>query len=210
MYIPDQFREDRPEVLRAFVAKHPLGALVTVTPEGLTANHLPMLWHEREGTDGALSGHMARANPVWKAIAPESPVLVIFGGANRYISPSWYPSKKEHGKVVPTWNYAVVHVHGVIRFIENDEHSLQHLAQLTDHQEVSRPEPWKVSDAPASFVQTLATRVVSFEISVTRVVGKFKAHQHRPESERDAVALALSDDGVPAADIVELVRAPHR
>jgi transcriptional regulator len=101
-------------------------------------------------------------------------------------------------------------VHGIIRFVENVEHSVRHLAQLTDHQEVSRPEPWKLTDAPESFVQSLAARVVSFEISVTRVEGKFKAHQHRPESERDAVALALSEQGVPAADIVELVRAPHR
>lgn len=208
MYIPDQFREERPEVLRAFIAQHPLGALVAVTSDGLTANHIPMLWHEREGAPGVLQGHVARANPLWKAIAPGAPVLVIFGGANRYITPSWYPGKQEHGKVVPTWNYSVVHAHGTIRFDESQDHALRHLGDLTNRQEASRPEPWKVSDAPAGFIEPMLRRIVSFEIAVTRLVGKFKASQHRPESERVAVAAALAAEGVSPADLDELIRAP--
>lgn len=208
MYIPDQFREERPEVLRAFIARHPLGALVAVTADGLTANHIPMLWHEREGTPGVLHGHLARANPLWKAIAPEALVLVIFGGANRYITPSWYPGKQEHGKVVPTWNYSVVHAHGTIRFIENHDHGLRHVRELTDRQEASRSEPWEVSDAPPDFIEPMLSRIMPFEIAVTSLIGKFKANQHRPESERDVVAAALAAEGISAADLDEVIRAP--
>ena len=208
MYIPKQFREERPEVLRAFIARHPLGALVALTADGLTANHLPMIWHEREGTAGVLHGHLARANPLWKTLAPEAPVLVIFGGANRYISPSWYPAKQEHGKVVPTWNYSVVHAHGTIRFNENPDHSLRHLGELTDHQEASRSEPWRVSDAPAEYIEPMVKRVIALEIAVTRLIGKFKASQHRHESERTAVAAALISEGLSSADLDEVVRAP--
>jgi transcriptional regulator len=208
MYIPDQFREERLEVLRAFVAHHPLGALVAVTADGLTANHIPMLCHEREGTRGILQGHVARANPLWEGLAPDAPVLVIFGGANRYITPSWCPGKQQHGKVVPTWNYSVVHAHGTIRFVDNAHYGLRHVQELTDRQEASRPDPWKVSGAPADFIERMLSRIVPFEITVTRLIGKFKASQHRPESERHAVAAALAADGVPAADRDEVIRAP--
>jgi transcriptional regulator len=209
MYIPEQFREERPEVLRAFIAQHPLGALVTVTADGLTANHIPMVWSECKDTPGVLRGHLARANPLWKAIARNAPVLVIFGGANRYITPSWYPGKAEHGKVVPTWNYSVVHAHGTIRFVEDRDHALRHVQELTDSQEASRPEPWKVSDAPADFIEPMLKRIMPFEIAVTRLVGKFKASQHRPESERNAVLAALSAEAVSAADQYEVIRAPN-
>ncbi len=208
MYIPEQFREERAEVLRAFIAQHPLGALVAVTADGLTANHIPMLWHEREGTPGVLQGHLARANPLWKSIAPETSVLVIFGGANSYITPSWYPGKQEHGKVVPTWNYSVVHAHGTIRFVDDSDHGLCHVQELTDRQEASRPEPWKVSDAPVDYIRSLLSRIVPFEIAVTHLIGKFKASQHRPESERQQVAVALAAQGVAAVDLDEVVRAP--
>ena len=209
MYNPDQFREERSEVLRAFIAQHLLGALVAVTADGLTANHIPMLWEEREGTPGVLKGHVARANPLWRTTAPDSTVLVIFGGADRYITPSWYPAKQEHGKVVPTWNYSVVHAYGTIRFDENRDRGLLHVTELTDRQEASRPEPWKVSDAPADYIEALLGRIVSFEIAVTRLVGKFKASQHRPEGERSAVTAALAAEGASAADLNEVIRSPE-
>jgi transcriptional regulator len=209
MYLPDQFREDRPEVLREFIRAYPLGALVTVTDEGLTANHMPMVFSERDGGAGVLSGHVARANRVWKSLAPDSKVLVIFSGPNRYITPSWYPSKKEHGKVVPTWNYSVVHAHGTIRFNESADHILAHLHQLTHLQEASRAEPWAVTDAPAAYVTAMLRAIVSFEISVTELVGKFKASQHRPESERNAVVGALRAEGVSQSEAEELIRAPN-
>jgi transcriptional regulator len=167
-----------------------------------------MLWHARGDTPGVLQGHVARANPLWKALAPDAPVLVIFGGANRYITPSWYPGKREHGKVVPTWNYSVVHAHGTIRFIDDCEHSLRHVRELTDRQEASRREPWKVADAPADFIDQMLSRIIPFEIAVTRLIGKFKASQHRHESERLAVAAALAREDVPAVDRDEVIRAP--
>jgi transcriptional regulator len=208
MYIPEHFREERTQVLSAFIARHPLGALIAVTAEGITANHFPMLWREREGTHGVLLGHLARANPLWKLLSPGSPVLAIFGGANHYITPSWYPGKQEHGKVVPTWNYAVVHVHGTIGFPEDHGQGLRHLEQLTDSQEASRAVPWRVSDAPAEYIEPMVRRIVPFEIVVTSWVGKFKASQHRPESERTAVSAALEAQGVAAADREELIRPP--
>jgi transcriptional regulator len=208
MYIPEQFREERPEVLRAFIAQHPLGALVAFTADGLTANHIPMLWHERQGTPGVLRGHLARANPLWKVISPDAPVLVIFGGANSYISPSWYQGKQEHGRVVPTWNYSVVHAHGTLRFIEDHDHGLRHVRELTDHQEASRSEPWRVSDAPVDFIEPMLSRILPFEITVARLIGKFKASQHRPDSERAAVVAALAAEGMSARDLDEVIRAP--
>jgi transcriptional regulator len=206
MYNPDPFREERPEVLRAFIAQHPLGALIAVTADGLTANHIPMLWKERENTAGVLQGHLARANPLWRMTAPGTAVLVIFGGANRYISPAWYPGKHVHGKVVPTWNYSVVHAHGTIRFEEDRDRGLLHVGELTDRQEASRPDPWKVSDAPADFIEPMLSRIVLFEITVTLLVGKFKASQHRPEDERDAVAAALASSDMSVADLYEVIR----
>jgi transcriptional regulator len=209
MYLPDHFREERPEVLRDFIARHPLGALVTLTDEGLTANHIPMLFSDRAEGAGTLSGHVARANPIWKTLAPDSKVLVIFSGPSRYVSPSWYPSKQEHGKVVPTWNYSVVHAHGTIRFNESTEHTLAHLHEMTNFQEASRAEPWKVSDAPPTFIDAMLKAIVSFEISVTRVVGKFKASQNRVESERRAVAEAYRAEGLAPEQVEALVREPH-
>jgi transcriptional regulator len=208
MYLPDHFREERPQVLRDFIDRHPLGALVTVTDEGLTANHIPMLFTEKEGSPGVLSGHVARANPVWKTLAPDSKVLVIFSGPSLYITPSWYPSKQEHGKVVPTWNYAVVHAHGTIRFNEHPDRTLAHLQKMTDIQEASRAEPWKVTDAPAGFIETMLKAIVSFEISLTRLVGKFKASQNRVESERAAVVEAIRTEGLAPSELEQLVRAP--
>jgi transcriptional regulator len=209
MYNPDYFREERLEVLWRFVAQHPLGALVAVTADGLTANHIPMIWHARGCTPGVLHGHVARANPLWRALVPDTPVLVIFSGANHYITPSWYPGKQEHGKVVPTWNYSVVHAHGTIRFFDDRDHSLRHVGELTDRQEALRPEPWKVSDAPADFINPMLSRIISFEIAVTHVIGKFKASQQRPESERLAVAAAMAAQNTPANDRDEVIRPPN-
>jgi transcriptional regulator len=180
MYLPSQFREDRPQVLRAFIARHPLGTLVAMTNEGLVANHIPMLWRERGDTAGILEGHVAKANPIWKALAPGVPVLAIFMGATHYLTPSWYPAKQVDGKVVPTWNYSVVHAHGAIRFF----------------------------DSPEEYLESMLRRIIPFEISLTRLQGKFKASQHRPADERDAVTAALRQEGVDEASIEELIRPP--
>ena len=209
MYLPEAFREDRPEVLREFVQRHPLGALVCVTPEGLTANHLPMVVSGGEPGEVLLRGHLARANSLWKSLAPDAPVLVIFGGADHYITPSWYPAKQEHGKVVPTWNYSVVHAHGTVRFVDDKGQKLEHVSALSDLHEASRSEPWAVSDAPAAYIDSHLAGIVVFEIRVTRWIGKFKASQHRPDNERQAVLQGLEEAGVPAADRAEVIRDPR-
>jgi transcriptional regulator len=209
MYIPDFFREERPEVLRAFIARHPLGALIAVTAEGITANHIPMIWQAREGTAGVLHGHIARANPLWKTLAPDASVLVIFSGANRYITPSWYPANPDLRSIVPTWNYSVVHVHGTIRLLEDRDLNLRHVSELTDRQEALRTKPWKVSDVPADLINPMLSRIVLFQIAVARVVGKFKANQQRPEGERLAVAAAMAAEDIPAAEREELIRLPE-
>ena len=208
MYNPDQHREERAEILQALIARHPLGALIANTPEGLSANHVPMSWQPRSGTPGVLRGHIARANRLWELLAPDAPVLVIFSGAEHYVTPSWYPDKRVHGKVVPTWNYAVVHAHGTIRFSDEREACLGRVTELTGRQESSRAAPWHVSDAPADFLESMLKRIVAFEIVLTRMVGKFKASQHRSQAERDAVRAALAEEGVPDADVGELVRPP--
>ena len=208
MYIPEAFREERPEVLQDFVAQHPLGALICATADGLTANHIPMMLGS--GTDGRrlLRGHVARANYVWKSLTPDAPVLVIFGGADHYITPSWYPAKKEHGKVVPTWNYSVVHAHGTVRFADVKAQSLEYVSELTNLQEGSRAEPWKVADAPERYIDSMLSAIVTFEITVTRMIGKFKASQHRSAAERQAVAAALEAEGYCAPARQEVIREP--
>jgi transcriptional regulator len=209
MYVPDQFREDRAQILRAFIARHPLAALVAVTPEGLDANHIPLLWLERPDGAAVLGGHVAKANPVWRLLAPEAPVLAIFRGAQHYITPSWYPGKREHGKVVPTWNYSVVHAHGTIRFFQGREAARRKVRALTEHQESARAAPWAVTDAPADYIDAALDNIVPFEIAVTRLTGKVKASQHRPQEERSAVAAALQAEGLTRAEIEELVRDPE-
>ena len=210
MYLPSQFREDRPQVLRAFIARHPLGTLVAMSNDGLVANHIPMLWRERGDTLGMLEGHVAKANPIWKTLAPGVPVLAIFMGATHYLTPSWYPAKQVDGKVVPTWNYSVVHAHGAIRFFDSPEEALVKVSHLTERQEAARREPWAVTDAPREYLEAMLRRIIPFEISLTRLQGKFKASQHRPADERDAVTSALRQEGVDEASIEELIRPPTR
>jgi transcriptional regulator len=156
-----------------------------------------------------LRGHIARANSLWKSTPADTSVLVIFGGAQHYITPSWYPAKQEHGKVVPTWNYSVVHAHGTVRFADDRDLSLQYVRELTDLQEASRTERWAVSDAPAAYIDSMLPGIVTFEIRVTRLIGKFKASQHRPENERQAVLQALDGEDVPEASRMELIRSPR-
>ena len=210
MYNPSQFREARAEVLQAFIAQHPLGALVAMNAEGLVASHIPMLWKPAAQTPGLLQGHVARANPLWRCLAPDAPVLVIFGGANHYITPSWYPTKQEHGKVVPTWNYSVVHVHGTIQFRAGDvTEALRQVSELTARQEGVRAAPWAVSDAPRDYIEAQLRGIVPFEITMTRWEGKFKASQHREARERHSVNEALAAEGMGASERSEIVRAPQ-
>jgi transcriptional regulator len=203
VYIPEHFQESRAEVLQAFIAQHPLATLVASTSQGLIANHIPLLWQQVGGTP-ALRGHIARGNSLWRAVVPGSSVLAVFGGAQHYVSPSWYPSKRADGKAVPTWNYTAVHVRGHIRFIE-DAGWLRGLVEaLTEVHEAGRADRWHVSDAPANYIDAMLKAIVGFEIDVIGIEGKFKGSQNRSLADREAVAQQLRAEGVSDAQISEL------
>jgi transcriptional regulator len=206
MYVPAHFREARPEVLHDFIARHPLSTLVVRTAAGLEANHIPMELVLAAGAPPRLRGHVARANPVWAQALPDEPVLAIFTGAQHYVTPSWYPAKARHGKVVPTWNYAAVHASGRIRFVDDAPWLRSLVGSLTDAHEARRDTPWKVGDAPDEYVAAMLRAIVGFEIEVSSLTGKFKASQNRDAGDRDGVARGLAAEGAGNDDVQELLR----
>jgi transcriptional regulator len=189
MYVPDHFREDRPEVLHDAVRRIGFATLVT---QGLEANHLPMLLDAR-GERSVLRGHVARANPVWKQGAGEA--LAIFLGPHAYVSPNWYPSKAETGKAVPTWNYITVHARGSINWIQDADWLRSHVGALSTTHEAGRENPWSVSDAPASYVDALLRAIVGFELAITKLEGKWKLSQNRDAADQAGVRDGLLRDG---------------
>jgi len=209
MYRPPHFREDDPKTLAAFVDAHPLAALIAATPSGLVANHIPLLRLQNSDGHTVFHGHVARANDLWRVAPAGSVVLAIFGGPDRYISPTWYPTMTETGEVVPTWNYAVVHAHGRIRFNEDLTWLRALVEALTDRHEAGQPTPWRVADAPHDYLARMLRAIVGFEIAVERLEGKFKASQNRTESERVGVNAAFVADGVPEDVRAQLVRPPR-
>jgi transcriptional regulator len=204
MYTPAHFRESRPAVLRAFIARHPLGALITHGPDGLTADLVPMQLLAEGDAAGVLRGHVARANPLWRTLAPGAAVLTLFRGPEHYVSPSWYAAKREHGRVVPTWNYALVQVRGAIRFIEDPQWLGALVESLTDEHERARAAPWRVADAPAEYLAGMLQAIVGFEIEVSSIEGKFKASQNRSSADRAGVRAGLQAAGLGSADLEEL------
>lgn len=208
MYLPAHFREDRPDVLDAFVVAHPLGLLVTLQDGRPTIDPIPM--RLEVGTDGTrrLRGHVARGNAAASAVPAGADVLVMFGGANQYISPSWYATKRVDGRVVPTWNYSIVEVRGRITWYREPEPLLDLVNLLTNHHEARRADPWKVSDAPDDYIEGMLKAIVGFDIAVDSMVGKFKASQNRNEADRAGVAAGLAADGADPAAAAELVRPP--
>lgn len=201
MYIPAHFDESRPEVLRALIGAHPLATLVTLNADGLNANHIPLRLHADDGLQGILRGHIARANAIWKDFDPRIEALAIFQGPDSYITPGWYATKLETGKVVPTWNYAVVHVYGALRVIDDPAWLRPHLATLTETHEASREEPWQVSDAPADYTEKLMLGIVGIELAITRLTGKWKVSQNQPAANQAGVI-----DGLRAAETAEAAR----
>lgn len=205
MYVPEHFRESRLEMLQGLLDRHPLATLVAVTSDGLTANHVPLQARLSADGRGVLRGHIARANSLWRRLEPDAAVLAIFMGADAYVSPNWYPSKHEHGKAVPTWNYATVHVSGTIRFIDDPAWLRSFVSELTDLHEQGRPDRWHVSDAPSDYIDGMLRAIVGFEIDVRSVVGKFKGSQNRSATDRAGVSAALRTAGRDAPETAELV-----
>ena len=192
MYIPKLNEETRVEVLHGLMAAYPLATLVTVGAKGLIATHLPMVL---EG--GVLKGHIARANTQWREFDPEVEALAIFQRADHYISPNWYPEKNETGEVVPTWAYAVVHVYGRLRLVEDAEWMMGMLERLTDIHEAGSAAPWRVSDAPAEYIRGLLKRVIGVELTIGRMEGKWKLDQGESERSRVGVVKGLEAVGTP-------------
>jgi transcriptional regulator len=208
MYVPAHFKEERVEVLQALIERHPLGTLIATGSEGLTANHIPMQAQLTSSGGGWLRGHVARANSLWRELAENAPVLAVFIGSDRYISPSWYPSKQEHGKAVPTWNYAAVHLKGTIRFVQDAQWLREFVTTLTDVHEAPRAHRWHVTDAPPDYVDAMLKAIVGFEIQVNHIQGKFKGSQNRVAADRDGVRNALHTESEPTQVLTEIVSDP--
>ena len=182
MYQPPAFREDRIDILHNLMLAHPLATLVCSGPDGIEANHIPLLLDDNDGGFGSLSSHFAKTNPLLSALqsaGDELPVLAIFHGPQHYISPAWYPSKQIDGKAVPTWNYAVVHAHSVLRPMADADRLRAHLDALSAKHEAGRAEPWATSDAPGEFFAKMMKGIVGFEIEIGRLEGKPKLGQNR-------------------------------
>jgi transcriptional regulator len=207
MYLPAHFEESRIEVLRALVDAHPLATVVTLTGGGLAADHVPLQWHETgAGRQGSLRGHVARANPIWQDRGEEVEALAVFQGPESYISPSWYPTKQEHGKVVPTWNYCCVHARGTLRFHHEPGWIRAQVEALTARREAAMPQPWSVADAPAHFIDAMLAQIVGIELVIDQLTGKWKVSQNQPAPNRAGAREGLARSGTAAGSaMAELI-----
>jgi transcriptional regulator len=191
MYIQPAFRDDDLATLHGTMREARLANLITATEEGLVATPLPLMVAPAEGPYGTLYGHVARANPQWK-LAPTGEAMALFMGADAYVTPSWYPSKQEHGKVVPTWNYIAVHAFGLVEFFDDSDRLLDVVTRLTDLHERPRAERWAVTDAPGDFIRAQLKGIVGLRLPITRLEGKRKMSQNRSEADRAGVAAGLA------------------
>lgn len=206
MYCPTHFEEQRPEVLQQLIAEHPLATIVRLGTDGLAADHVPLLHVPAAGGHGHLMGHVARANPLWQ-VPPDEALLLVFQGPQTYISPNWYATKAEGGKVVPTWNYAVLHVHATLSPVHDPEAVLEILTLLTNRHEAQQPHPWHVADAPADFTHKLLNNIVGVRFDIRRMQGKWKVSQNQPEVNRASIVSGLTGQGSDAtAAMARLVR----
>jgi transcriptional regulator len=210
MYIPKLHEESDLRVLHALVRAHPLGTWATQGQGELIVNHVPFLLDHAHGPYGLLRCHVARANNVWQLFSKTVPSVVVFHGPNAYVSPSSYPSRHDHGKVVPTWNYTVVHVHGIPAIVEEPARLIEHLTELTASQESHQAVPWRVSDAPAEFIEQMSRQIVGIEIPIAKIFGKWKVSQNRSATDRVGVADGLrrknDEQSQEMANLVEQVR----
>lgn len=210
MYNPRHFAKDDFPVLQDFIRRHGFATLVTAGPGGLFASHLPMLYDPEPAPFGTLRGHLARANPHWREAAAELQALAIFSGPQGYVSPNWYPSKRETGKVVPTWNYVTVHAHGPLRVFDDADRLRALVAALTDKHEAAFARPWKIDDAPPDFIAAQLKAIVGIEIPIARLDGKWKLSQNRVDADREGVVQGLralgTADGTALAELVAAER----
>jgi transcriptional regulator len=195
MYLPPHFREDRLDVQHALMRKRPLGTLVTAGPAGLVANHVPFLLYADEGPLGTLRAHLARANPQLGELGQVAGCLAIFHGDEDYISPGWYATKRETGKVVPTWNFVTVHAWGAPRVIDDAAWLRRQVEDLTDAHEARQPAPWQVDDAPADYLAMMLKGIVGIEIPIARIEGKWKMSQNRSDADRAGIRAGLRAQG---------------
>lgn len=205
MYIPPHFAQARPEELHRIIRAHPLGMLVTQAGGTLDADHIPFEFDPGAGTHGVLRAHVARANPLWQRCPAGSSVMVVFRGAQAYVSPNWYPSKHEAHRQVPTWNYEVVHAHGTLA-VHDDERFVRGLvARLTRRHEAGEPRPWKMGDSAPAFIDEMLRHIVGIEVAVTSLVGKSKLSQNKDARDRLSAAGALDAHG--QAELAQAMRA---
>ena len=205
MYRPDHFRVDDVKEMHALMGARPFASFVSAGANGLFASHLPTVLKD-EGRYGVIECHLARANPHWKDLADVTEALMIFHGPETYITPNWYPSKAQHGKVVPTWNFAAVHAYGRPEVMQDRDWLLRHVTQLTAQQESGEPRPWALSDAPPAFIDAMLRGIVGFRFAIARLEGKWKMSQNREMQDRAGVVTGLrrrgEGDDLAVADIV--------
>jgi len=206
VYIQSQFEEVRLPILHALIQRHPLATFIVAADGDIQVDHLPLILVDR-GNASVLQGHIPRANHVWRLLDGSTAATAVFQGPQAYITPSWYPGKREHGRVVPTWNYAVVHVCGHPQAVEDGDWLLQHLNALTDQQERGTGSSWQVADAPAEFTETLMKGIVGIEMPVSLISGKWKVSQNRSPVDRRGVADGLRTQGEAGVQMAELVAA---
>ncbi|MDT0357133.1 FMN-binding negative transcriptional regulator [Herbaspirillum huttiense F1] len=195
MYIPAHFADQDTASLHQLITAHPFGVLVSHTASGLDANHLPCHLDPAQGALGTLHLHVARANPLWRELADGDEVLVVFSAGDAYISPSWYPSKHEAHRQVPTWNYSVAHAHGRVTIRDDERYLRGVVARLTRTHEAGEAKPWKMSDAPADYTDTLLKAIVGIEIEITRLEGKRKLSQNKEVRDIEGAGRALAERG---------------
>jgi transcriptional regulator len=208
MYLPDSFREAGLHEQHALIRTHPLGLLISLADGAPVANPIPFLLDASVGERGLLRAHLARANPQWRALKQTPDALIVFQGADAYVTPSWYATKRETGKVVPTWNYAIVQARGKIRVIEDAGWLSAQVGALTDAHEAARAMPWAVTDAPEPYIARQLKGIVGLEMEITTLDGKWKVSQNRSEADRAGVAAGLdASDDPRARDVAAMVRA---
>jgi len=193
MHVPKAFQQDDPVTLHELMVKYPLASLIAYSATGIEVNHIPFFLNKSKGKL-SLQGHIAKANPLWKLIKDKSQVLLVFHGPNCYISPNYYPTKKEQGKVVPTWNYVAVHVKGLLSYRFDTQFKLDMLNNLTIQHEQNQEKPWSITDAPMQYIQRMLAAIVGLEIEILSITGKWKVSQNQSEINKQGIVAGLSNE----------------